>query len=1546
MSQWALYRFSQRGLQTYFALFAFLALAAAGLLAHGGSPSISSGVPALSLPASAPSTQSPPANVPAKAEQRATHAYDKLPLAFVPNRGQTDKRVRYYAQGAGHGFYFTPEKTVLTFTKKEKGVALHLTPVGASPSTRLVAGERAPGKANYLIDSEHHRNLPTYRELAYRNVWPGVDLVFRGQGGTLKYELRVQAGADLSKIGLAYGGADGVSVGKGGNLLIQTPLGTLRDSHPRSYQRIGGKHVPVDSRYAVKHGNAYGFALGSSYDPRHPLVIDPGIEYSTYLGGSGSDRADGVAVDGAGNAYVTGRANSGFPTTAGAFDTSSNGPSGSGDAYVTKLNATGSALEYSTYIGGATGGDSGLAIAIDGTGSAYITGYTGSTDFPTTAGAYDTTYNAASGAANAFVSKLSPDGSALDYSTYLGGFNTSGFFDLGSGIAVDATGAAYVAGDADSTNFPVTPGAFDTTQNGSSDAFVTKLNPAGSALVYSTFVGGTSFDSSTALAVDGSGNAYIAGYGTSTNYPTTPGAFDTSYNQGWDVFVTKLNASGTSLSYSTYLGGATYDEARGITVDGAGSAYVTGHTFSSGYPTTAGAFDTSYDNSVGGSDAFVTKLNASGGALSYSTFLGGSGDDLGEGITVDGSGRAYVTGYTETTNFPTVQATDSTYNGGSFDVFATKLFSTGGSLDFSTYLGGSSDDRGYGIAVNGATGRIYVAGQTDSSGFPTTAGGFDTSYNGGFDAFVTKLPPVGSTLTRSEEPVVVQQSLPDQTGSATGSINVQLPNGLLGIAPGDLVAFRWDGAWEQVPVQVDERDVMDLNRPYTTSRPSCSDPCYSNPPNGGAIHPEFTDPNTFVGPDSDPTLDANDEVALMASDAGGPRTTSYSPAGVDAASAAEVEISDPIDGGHGYVYLFKDTSGLDPAAGKDYVHYQFNLTNGPYKTGAYNPTNTTAGNGMTRGPRPETSSVQTDNYKRGFTDRWYDNELRVLRGGATGVDILDRHDDQFDAADASCVRDQQTFSIGEGAFIVNKDGPVRAIRDFVGANSGPHVQRQHIFYKGLEAINTFLRVHPIPGVVDFFDYSQAGVGLTYKNGVQTPTGIVSGTPPGGVTIDGQPDTVTGAGSSGLPGFESVDGPQGGLTMTQRLLTNNPDPSYHLDYRDGNVTNQALCTGDDNQLYGASGPQLNSAVNNTDEANRSLYGGGQFSNVFYQRDIYYESPGQADGPRRLAEMQAPLDLSVQGVELSEPTGTIVVRKDAVPDHPQDFSFTAGGGLSPTSFQLDDDSDPTLSNTQMFTNVPPGSGYSVSEDTVPSGWEQQSVTCDDGSPPSAIDVSAGETVTCTFTNAKVPDGYARPKAASPSTFKLVPAFEDCGEAANSTHGAPLEAPSCAPAIPTSHYVTVGTPDANGNPARFSGSLVLKAVGESPINPDNGDQADVQITANLNDIRNQGDLSDYTGELRFVLGLRITDRYNGDSLDKPATAADTVFGFDVSCAGTAGPEGSDCNLATTADAITTDIARERQRAIWELSQVQVFDGGADGDADTAGDNTLFAVPGLFAP
>ena len=270
---------------------------------------------------------------------------------------------------------------------------------------------------------------------------------------------------------------------------------------------------------------------------------------------------------------------------------------------------------------------------------------------------------------------------------------------------------------------------------------------------------------------------------------------------------------------------------------------------------------------------------------------------------------------------------------------------------------------------------------------------------------------------------------------------------------------------------------------------------------------------------------------------------------------------------------------------------------------------------MNFGPRPETSFVETDNYRRGFTDRWYDNELRILRGGATGVDILDRHDDQFDALDSSCVRTQDTFRHGEGAFVANTDGPVRAIRDFIGANSGPHVQRQHVFYAGVEQINTFLRVHPIPGVYDFFDYSEAGVGLTYENGVMTPGAWSRARRPAGCRSTASPTRSRAPAPRRSTASSRWTGLREGCRCRNDCSPTTPIPAYRLVYRDGAVPGQNPCTGDDDELYGASGPQLNSAINNTDEAGRVMWGGGQYSNLFYQRSIYYEAPGTADGARQ-------------------------------------------------------------------------------------------------------------------------------------------------------------------------------------------------------------------------------------------------------------------------------------------------------------------------------------------
>ena len=606
------------------------------------------------------------AAAPQMSEKEAIDAYGKLPLSFIPNEGQaTDEAVRYYAQGAGYGFFFTKDGARLSFANGEgRGHALGLSFLGANPHATLEAQKRLSGEANYLMGDDPakwQQGLPTHAALLYGGLWPGIDMTVHGEGGKLKYEFHLKPGSSVEDVRLAYRGAEGLSVGAGGQLLVQTSLGVIKDAAPVSYQRIGGERVPVESRYVLKgDGGGYGFAVGA-YDPSYPLVIDPGLDYSTFLGGTGFDQGFGIAVRD-GRAYVTGDTDSAdFPTTTGAFDTTHNGDH---DAFVTKLNASGSALVYSTFLGG-TNFDVGGGIAVDGEGRAYVTGQTASEDYPTTPGAFDRTFNGA----DAFVTKLNTSGSALVYSTFL----RATAFTTAEGIAV-REGRAYVTGETDSSNFRTTQGAFDRTFNGAEDAFVTKLNALGSALVYSTFLGGTNFDFGRDIAVDASGRAYVTGDTDSAGYPTTTGAFDTTFNFGnfgaGDAFVTKLNASGSALAYSTFLGGTDQDNGRGIAVDASGSAYVTGFTDSEDYPTTTGAFDTTLNNP---SDAFVTKLNASGSALAYSTFLGSTNNDGGEGIAVDGTSRAYVTGFTTFSDFPTTTGAFDTSLGNSDDAFVTKL---------------------------------------------------------------------------------------------------------------------------------------------------------------------------------------------------------------------------------------------------------------------------------------------------------------------------------------------------------------------------------------------------------------------------------------------------------------------------------------------------------------------------------------------------------------------------------------------------------------------------------------------------------------------------------------------------------------------------------------------------------------------------------------------------------------------------------------------------------------------------------------------------------
>ena len=583
--------------------------------------------------------------------------FSHLPLAFIENRGQIGEEVAYYVKAKGNTIFFTP-----------KGVSFHLSRAVDAEDTAFESlviplhfvnanpvppegEERLPGRVNSFVGAEKTKwkqGIPIYQRLVYRHLYPGIDLIYTGAGGELKYEFVVHPGADLSQIRLAYEGIEGLGVDADGALRIKTAWGFARDDAPYCYQEIAGERVKVKGRFKRIGERTFTFAV-DDYQPNYPLIIDPTLSYATYLGGSGENRGHGIAVDGAGNVYVTGMT---FPVELlppNTFDDSYNG--GASDAFVAKFSATGT-LVYFTYLGGRHI-DIGIALAVDGTGNIYVTGETESQDFPSQ-NAFDDSFNGVSGAINidydAFVTKLSSSGTLL-YSTYLGGSAP----DSGIGIAVDGLGNAYVTGSTKSIDFP-TQNALDNSLGDGLDSFVTKLSAAGNSLIYSTYLGGSLGEGGSTVAVDGLGNAYVTGWAASPDFPTQ-NAYDDSHNRGNDAFVTKLSASGTLL-YSTYLGGSEGDSGIGIAVDGLGNAYVTGWTESIDFPT-----QNPLDQlNSGKSDAFVTKLSAVGRSLAYSTYLGGSEEDFGTGVKVDDAGNAYLTGYTKSADFPTHNADNAILN--------------------------------------------------------------------------------------------------------------------------------------------------------------------------------------------------------------------------------------------------------------------------------------------------------------------------------------------------------------------------------------------------------------------------------------------------------------------------------------------------------------------------------------------------------------------------------------------------------------------------------------------------------------------------------------------------------------------------------------------------------------------------------------------------------------------------------------------------------------------------------------------------------------------
>jgi hypothetical protein len=612
-----------------------------------------------------------------------------LPSFFFRNEDRSKAEFQFILNSIRLHAGFGRESVVFWNEKGKAAIRF----VHASPDAVLESASAAGGVANFLIgrDAKHWRTgVEMYSKIRYRELYPGIDAEYLAAGGRMKSQFVVSAGGDPGRIRIAYPSSGVLAIEKGGSLVYRQSGLELREEAPEVLQ--GGRRIA--GRYRLVDDHTVGFEIGG-YDPGQTLVIDPVVSYCTYLGGSGLGAVTAVATDSSGNEYVAGYTEaSNFPVSGGIQLSNRGGV----DAVIAKLNPTGTAVVYATYIGG-YGDDRAAAIAVDAAGEAIVVGSTASANFPL-ASAIRATLG---GGRDGFVLKLNAAGNGLVYSTYLGG---SGW-DQATAAAVDSAGNAYIAGDTQSSDFPVLS-APQPALGGATDAFVAELNPTG-AVLFSTYLGGISAEHAAGIAVDLSGNIYVAGGTYSSNFPAT-GAVQASNGGGEDAFVTKLTAS--AFLYSTYLGGSGTDQANAIAVDGSGDVYIAGTTTSPNFPVTAGALRTAFNNI---SDAFVAKLNAGGSSLGYASYLGGSASNGVYGIAVDSHGNVYAAGATTSWDFPVVNAIQSTLNGLQ-NAFISELNPSGSMLLFSTYYGGSGADIAYSIALDASN--IYAGGQTSSSNFP------------------------------------------------------------------------------------------------------------------------------------------------------------------------------------------------------------------------------------------------------------------------------------------------------------------------------------------------------------------------------------------------------------------------------------------------------------------------------------------------------------------------------------------------------------------------------------------------------------------------------------------------------------------------------------------------------------------------------------------------------------------------------------------------------------------------------------------------------------
>jgi hypothetical protein len=739
------------------------------------------------------------------ARARLQASFAALPLAFEQNLGQTDPQVKYMARANGYTLFLTNHDAVFAFHPKsspseltagrrlstshanrvpraqaQPDAVVRMQLVGGDSGAQIGAANELPGKTNYYLGNDPQKwqtNVPQYARVGYKNVYPGIDLAYYGEQSKLEFDFIVAPNSNPAPIDLAFRGAQRLITDASGNLVVSSTAGDVVLHKPLAYQQQNGSRQPVDARFVLKSNNQVSFALGS-YDRSRELVIDPSVTYATYLGGGAEDEAYAVAVDSSGKAYITGATKSpNFP-----------GPLAAGpnfDVFVSTLNPTGTALLYSTLVGGSSGnGDNyGLGIAVNGSGT-YVIGNTDSSNFPASVTI------GPGGGTDVFVAKLDTlTGTAVQI-TRIGGAGT----ESGNGIAVDSSGNTYIGGETDSTDFPIVSPAIQGANGGTDDGFVAELNSAGTALTYSTYLGGSSGDLVTGIGLDGSNNAYVTGITVSSNFPTTTGAFQTSQSgTGDNAFVTAVNSSGSTLIYSTYLGGSGTNDALGIAVDSAGEAYVTGDTDSSNFPTVNPAQATL----KGASDLFITKLNTTGSALLFSTYFGGTLDDKGTGIALDSFNDVYVTGRTLSSDYPTSGSAFQSSLSGTSDAFITELSNTG-FTEYSSYLGGTGNENSVGgsstssplgaVAVDSAS-NAYLAGATNSTtGFPVSATPLQSSYGGGLsDGFVAKVGAAPADFSVALSPTAISVA----SGSTTTTITVTVSS--VNAAFGNAVALSCAG---------------------------------------------------------------------------------------------------------------------------------------------------------------------------------------------------------------------------------------------------------------------------------------------------------------------------------------------------------------------------------------------------------------------------------------------------------------------------------------------------------------------------------------------------------------------------------------------------------------------------------------------------------------------------------------------------------------------------------------------------------------------------------